>query len=375
MTIGKNFGIDMPVGYSPEKKLVPPMGVAPDQLMGVELEIENLDRDVDRRAVRIVKGMDYHEDGSLRNNGGEYVTKPMTLGVLDYVLNEFFLKNKFTENNYSERCSVHVHMNCVDMDFDQVKTVAAMYQILEKVLFNYIQGDRKDNIFCVPLHETLMTHDMLVNTSYFLTAIKGWKKYTAFNMAPLSTYGTIEFRHMAGTHDKDRIIQWCNILAAIFKFAKENKFEDIIDGFKSLNTSSAYTSFLLKIFPVELYTVLATGDYRRYLEEGVMNMKLALMTQEKVIKPVEIPPMIDDWDDDDDGIPMMRRALGHNAWAVPVVDNVEAVNRQVAQNPQAIRGDHAWGALNQLRARPVIDAPIAGQRPQNPQPLVRGRGR
>lgn len=276
-TVRETFGNRGPNVWLPEKKIIPRFGASPDLLYGVELEIEGLDQDEALRTRRCVGGMEYHRDGSLRNNGGEFVTYPMTLNYLDYVLDQFFQKNRFGPQHYSERCSVHVHANCLDMQLEEVRLLLCIYQILEKVLFSYIGQERETNIFCVPWGESYLPHAGLKDDSNLIGKIKTWKKYTSLNLAPLASLGTIEFRHMAGTNDKEMIIQWCDIIGSLFKYAREHKFEQIKATLLELNTTSAYRAFMEAVFEPHLVYTLCVGGYRDLLEEGALNMKLALL--------------------------------------------------------------------------------------------------
>jgi len=280
------MGIEPPVAYGVPKKILPVSGVDPHLLYGVELEIEGLDADSELRARRCVAGMQYHTDGSLRNNGAEYVTDPMNFSTLEYVLDQFFQKNKFSEENYSERCSVHVHANCCDLEPEQLRLVLCLYQILERVFFNFIKKDRDNNIFCVPWSEAIIGSRMFQSEAQMIKSITSgkWQKYSALNLLPLRSYGTIEFRHMAGTCDLSYILQWCNIIGSLFKYARANSFESVIDSMMKLNTSSAYATFMQSIFSPELYDLLAVNNFRECLEEGVINMKVMLCEPEKTAK-------------------------------------------------------------------------------------------
>jgi hypothetical protein len=270
------------LGLKPPKvfnKVKHQAGSDPSLLYGVELEIEGLHNE---GRSYCVAGMQDHEDGSLRNNGREFVTSPMNFANLEVTLNEFFAKNKFSSDNYSERCSVHVHANCQDMTLNQVRLVVSVYQVLEKVLFNFIKDGRDENIFCVPISETIIGSQIMSSAEeLFATANRKWRKYTALNLLPIYSYGTIEFRHMAGTSDVNRILQWCDIIGSMFKYAKENKYDDVINHIKGLNTSSAYGTFMQSIFPGYLYDRLAVGNFREFLEEGVINMKYMLIAKPK----------------------------------------------------------------------------------------------
>lgn len=284
-TLREYLGLKVPKDY--RIKSESPAGIDPSLLYGIELEIENLEADEETRAKRAIAGMQYHKDGSLRNNGGEFVTLPMIYPVLVDVLTKFFKAGKYDDDNYSERCSVHVHANCGDLTIDQIRLILCLYQVLEKVLFNFVKADRDKNIFCVPLGESIIASKIMVSSEALIqNANRKWRKYTALNLLPLYTQGTIEFRHMAGTHDLEFILQWCEIIGSLFKYAREHKFEDVTKTLKDLNTSSAYATFMQEIFRGDLYEALAVGPYREYLEDGVINMKVMLAgsKEDKAVK-------------------------------------------------------------------------------------------
>jgi hypothetical protein len=117
---------------------------------------------------------------------------------------------------------------------------------------------------------------MASNEALINNASRKWRKYTALNLLPLYTQGTIEFRHMPGTCDLNFILQWCEIISSMFKYARNHEFKDVVAMLLDLNTSSAYATFMQNIFQGNLYDVLAVGPFREYLEEGVINMKVML---------------------------------------------------------------------------------------------------
>lgn len=249
----------------------------PSLLYGVELEIENMRYYAD---IRIPDGVLWKEDHSLRNNGMELVTDPMTASVLHCVLEKFFTAAKLSqERNYSERCSVHVHANCLNMTLEQIASVCLLYQVFEGVLFNWIGNDRNKNIFCVPWSETQLHYGLINNIkdqNVYKGAIKQWHKYTALNLLPLTRYGTLEFRHMAGTCDLNQIFTWVNLIGRLFYVATTRTLEDIKKYIIDLNSTSAYRQTLDNIFD-KWGEVLKRDNYEAALEEGVLSMKYSLM--------------------------------------------------------------------------------------------------
>ena len=245
-TIIETYGMAPVAVYQVRKLLTEPeIGTDPSLVYGVELEIERLS---ELRASHAVSGMQYHDDGSLRNNGGEFVTNPCKMRELSYVLNTFFMKNKFTEENYSERCSTHVHVNVQDFTYDNIMSLCLLYQLYERVLFAYIGNERSANIFCVPWYDTIMVSMLDEETlNGFLSQARGWQKYTALNLLPMQIQGTVEFRHMAGTHDVARILEWCNIIGCLTSYARKTPLETLKQEIISLNTSSRYAGFFAEV--------------------------------------------------------------------------------------------------------------------------------
>jgi hypothetical protein len=269
-TIGQIFGVGFPVCKRFTKSVE--LECSNKQLVyGVELEIENT-----QGSDWVIEGMHGEEDGSLRNNGYEYITTPMTFSHLAYCLQRFFAHSRVDDVNYSDRCSVHVHANCVDLTVDQLSTVVMLYQTFEKILFEFIGNDRDKNIFCVPWSETQLNYGAVSRIANGSFEPRQWQKYTALNLIPLRTLGTIEFRHMAGTSDLDRILRWCNLIGCLFYFASENEFAKVKEEIIKLNTNSFYRLFLEKVF-TRWSNLLLSPKLDELLEDGVLQMKYSVL--------------------------------------------------------------------------------------------------
>lgn len=271
-TIRELLGLSPVQPYTSSK--AQPMACAdPALLYGVELEIEHI---FDYNEL-LVRGMDAHDDNSLRNGGKEFVTKPATFSVMAHVLKLFFEKGKFQDRNYSERCSVHVHANCQDLTIKQVTTVALLYQAFEKLFYHFVGANRFNNIFCVPWIESGLTSSILLQfvEKQDILAGRHWMKYSGLNLLPLYNLGTVEFRQMPGTPDLAKILTWCNIIGCLFRHARSISLEDTQQWIMSLNTSSAYGSALDSVFGPWSGDLLYPG-YEIDLEEGVLAVKYAL---------------------------------------------------------------------------------------------------
>lgn len=253
-----------------------------DLIVGLELEIENF---VNRPTEYF--GFMYHEDNSLRNNGVEWVTTPTKLKFLEPLLQSFFDTAKVSDNNYSERCSVHVHVNCQDMTLEQISNVVLLYQVFERMLFDFVGNDRDKNIFCVPWSQAntcINIYNVISNWDY--RQLRNWQKYTALNLLPLMQKGTVEYRHLHGTHDVSKIMTWVNLLCCIHSYAKRANAEELRNTIMELNTSSAYEQLLNGVFAQWVVHLTQHQNHRVSMEAGVLDAKICL-SDGSPVRPVE----------------------------------------------------------------------------------------
>lgn len=251
----------------------------PSLLYGLELEIEN----VPNWDEMLVHGMRSVEDGSLRNDGREFLTSPSTFSVQRHILERFFDKNKLTDKNYSERCSIHVHANCQDLTREQLGALCMLYQVYERLLFNFVGDDRDKNIFCIPWDQTTLTYNVVNNIEKdSFGSLKQWQKYTALNLLPLFSLGTVEFRHMSGTNDLEKISIWLNLIGGLFQYARKNSIGDIKEQLLTLNTTSQYDDLTHRVFTFWTKYLINVPDYKQHIEEGVLNMKYSMLVPKKL---------------------------------------------------------------------------------------------
>lgn len=230
--------------YKPLKNYIGLEGVTPvkhkDVFVGVEIELEMVHKNY------TISSINRLEDGSLKIHGAEFVTIPIKLKYLEIELNRLFRglnKNVLL----SSRCSVHVHINVRDITFDQLKSLVLIYMLFERALYRF-SGDRWSNNFCVPLTQCIYFPYNLLRTSIINVE---WAKYTGLNILPIwkgeagTKLGTIEFRQMKATMDSVYIIEWCNLITAIKRYAQSFSYEEIRE--QILNITD-FNNFAFKIF-------------------------------------------------------------------------------------------------------------------------------
>lgn len=195
------------------------VGSTKEFIIGVEYEIE---------AVKDYKRIGDHpmlhnveKDGSLRNNGYEFITRPLTykdsLSFFKTLHSSLGYDSK--HNPFSERTSTHVHLNVGGLDAGQARHFVLIYAMLEPYFFALVAKHRRHNIHCVPLEFTALSNKYKESLAGMM---KSWSKYTAFNLLPISKQCTIEFRHLEGTDNYEKFEFWINTIKSLYDFVLTN---------------------------------------------------------------------------------------------------------------------------------------------------------
>lgn len=155
-------------------------------------------------------------DGSLRNGGIEFITRPSTFEESLKLFSTLHDGLVLGPEPYTVRTSTHVHVNMCNMTLGQCKHMLLLYALLEPVFFAAVKEERQHNIHCVPLNYTLLPS---IYKSPFQDIVKSWSKYSALNLIPIRTQGTMEFRHLHGTGDIAVYQHWLTLLLELWTFA------------------------------------------------------------------------------------------------------------------------------------------------------------
>ncbi len=241
-------------------------------LFGIEIEMENV------RQQDTLYYWNTTTDNSLRNNGAEFVSRPLRMEQIEGALTE--LTNKVNNDHvFSGRTSVHVHMNVRDQNISQIMNLVTLYLAVEGVLFKWVGHDRDKNPFCIPISEAGYYKNLLrilKNPPYLREC---WNKYSALNLVPISEKGTIEFRHMYGTLDIKTLMTWINLLACLKDKAKSSSLTEIYDQIKPLNSTSDYHVFLYDIFG-DYVSEFANYPFQELMEHNITQLKLGFIKKE-----------------------------------------------------------------------------------------------
>lgn len=251
--------LDSPIGLlfnkRPDARTFQPDPSLPmsDKYIGIEIEAENI-KYSNESLHRNLAYWTVTSDGSLRNYGSEFISVKLRGMDISNALSELstFLDSAKIEPVYSERTSVHIHIDSRFLNVYQLKTLIKYYLACEPYYFSVIGKKREENIYCVPYYKNsngLRNFSMLfqknINEDYILRTVAEGLKYEAMNIRSIREKGSIEFRHHYGTHNKEIIYNWIINLLNLFKLSKESSEDEFTFMFGSM----PYPDFLLNVVP------------------------------------------------------------------------------------------------------------------------------
>jgi hypothetical protein len=260
-----------------------------DLLCGVELEIENLPEGARYYMETVGDFWNVEEDGSLRPRGQawEFISVPARLSIaLAETQRLFQVLSIDEERNYSDRCSVHIHTNVQDWTQGQLASLAMVYPVFEGALFQFVNHHKKKeeqgycrdtNLYCIPWSDCRHNRNFVENLFTAPANIRNWQKYTALNFLPVLDKGTVEWRHLHGTCDMEKLTIWFNVIGAMMRYCKNTPFDQIVNTIQMMNDVSTYQQFFEEVLMKQLPY---NEDYRRLMAEGVINAKYSLINWE-----------------------------------------------------------------------------------------------
>ena len=184
--------------------------------IGIEIELEGVDL---KHPIRQYwKGVG---DGSLRGTSIEYVLKTpvrrkLTLQRLTSLKKE--LEDHGSQLQPSDRCGVHIHVNCQQLTTKQVINFAIVYLILEDLLVEMCGEERVGNLFCLRASDAdrIITALRICKQDDDLSHIQSNRyRYASINLAAISKFGSVEFRAFQTPKDLLKIQKWIEILLRI----------------------------------------------------------------------------------------------------------------------------------------------------------------
>ncbi len=226
--------------------------------VGIEIEMEGT-----RLKHPISKYWKGVRDGSLRGASIEYVlVNPVHRSKSKERL--LFLKDELKQFRSvltpSDRCGVHVHINCQDLNTDQVINFALVYLILEDLLVQFCGEERAGNLFCLRASDAdrIITGLRICKQQGNMSYVQSNEfRYASMNLYALSKFGSLEFRAFQTPKDILKIQTWIEILLAIKDYSlKFTNAYDILEHISANGTSNFIHSVLGK------YTYLIESEYQ-----------------------------------------------------------------------------------------------------------------
>lgn len=226
-------------GYSTPSACVPHIQVAGITRAGIEIELENItDTNLNTAYWRSIT------DGSLRNRGREFVFNGAHGGsdlFLACVELDTFLGRQNPDGNW--RCSTHVHVDVRELTAVQLKNIIITNLVYEKLLFRLSGFHRYSNNFCSAFGFAQQQLQLLAanwnreGEAFMRNIAGGWDKYSALNLRPLASFGSIEFRSSAAEWRKGKLIRLANRFLALRDFGAgwAGTHEELIQHLVSVN--------------------------------------------------------------------------------------------------------------------------------------------
>lgn len=238
------------------------------EIVGIEVEVENARGLLHNNPNRVWV---VTEDHSLRNGGIELITRPIYASsapvCLQYLLHHFLNQDCC----FSPRTSVHVHLNVQDITRAQVMDTLLMYVLFEKMFYKFVGQGRQKNIYCVPLTDTNLLTNLV---DYGETRDGNWQKYTGLNTLPIREHGTIEFRHMHGTDDVEKLSTWIGLICKLKEYVRNTSTKEIRAMIAAMNDGFDFQTLMGQVFG-ELAGKLR---YEGPQEMGYLHAKQAMVT-------------------------------------------------------------------------------------------------
>lgn len=213
----------------------------------------------------------YHEEGSLKNNGAEFVFSVPLFGVDAFNATEWLVSYaKSSKWKCTKRTGIHVHLDVRDLTVPQLAGQTILYSAIEPILYRWIGDGREASHFCIPLYradEALQAACTIIKSAYVderldehsaIQEAEAFQRYAGYNLQALSKFGSVEFRHMQTTHDLTRVCDWVNMIMSI-KAATFRLPHSDGAAIRMLQRMNAL-ELLSYIFPKDLVDKLYTKD-------------------------------------------------------------------------------------------------------------------
>lgn len=261
--------------------------------IGVEIECEGRTIGLDKALTKYWNSV---PDGSLRNNGIEYIFKrPINISELAPAMTEWTELTRAARFDESTRTSVHVHRNATGCTLYQVYNVYAFHWLVENMLVEANGKDRVGNMFCLRIcdAEDLFSNIIRgIKTGEYMRRVAGdGFRYSALNPAALYKYGSFEWRFIKGLTNPDLISMWVRNLYKCSTAAMQfDTTFDLVEKFRREDSRTFLDHFFEPEFLQFIFKLVP--DWRKKMEEGfpfayelAKKLKEASTSQDLFVRP------------------------------------------------------------------------------------------
>lgn len=196
----------------------------PDQLMGVEVEVEF--RDGYRDPENFREYWTNHRDGSLRNGTEFVLASPMKGNMLSEAIAALFDGSKF-ERSTTGSTHIHVDMTDENSTYEVIQTMTMLVYVLESVFFAAIDSGRE---WCGYTNRLMSAPESLIGRALNAKSENDYAdlvnmcqdsrnigRYYGCNLQALDKYGSIEFRYFPTATSRQELIEWIKLCMNIKK--------------------------------------------------------------------------------------------------------------------------------------------------------------
>ena len=224
-----------------------------DRFVGIESEvISNYDGSDDYEcSADIPKYFYVVDDGSLNSGGVEFVTKRPIIGdEVNSALESLEEVNDSECNMVDSSCGVHIHMNAIDFNFIELKSLLMIMSRIQSPIYKTLPEDREHN-YCRNITmsakeiEKIDNLPILIEKYYEMqgTGITDNKyneaRYIGTNIHARFYMGSVEFRYHEGVISSSPIMDWIRFLNRIMKAStKLSKSPELYKKIVSSKTQS-----------------------------------------------------------------------------------------------------------------------------------------
>ena len=255
--------------------------------IGIEVGMEG-----ERLIEREIKGWIREGDGSLRNHGVEFILRE-PLREEDAYRKLDALYKSLTNNALmvpSDRCAVHIHINCQNMEVKEVYNYISLYLILEDLILSWCGEEREGNLFCLRAKDAEWLIYSLIGDKknwggFEIVTNRNSFKYASINVSAIRYYGSLEFRALPTPIHVKPIKEYISLLLRIKRKALE--IGDARD-FISECSERGEREWAKKILGPQHFNMLKCVDIDEKIMAGIRRTQALIYTPlKKIKKPIE----------------------------------------------------------------------------------------